>query len=183
LRKNKGIFTKKSISLLFDVLRMRLQTVFPIQVIFSDETMTEVCPARSRRVWRPVSGPTTSRHLEMRTIYPIKVMLWGCMSCRGLGPWVVVRGTPNTEGYLDVLTHHLLPQAAIWYPSGDWTFQQDGARCRTSIRARQYFDDLEIPLLPWTANSPDLNPIEKKRGFIAQAPKLPINWLKTSILC
>ena len=64
---NKGIFTKKSISLLFDVLRMRLQTVFPIQVIFSDETMTEVCPARSRRVWRPVSGPTTSRHLEMRT--------------------------------------------------------------------------------------------------------------------
>lgn len=122
--------------------------------------MIEVCPPRSSRVWRGAKGPITSRHHDLRRGYPIKVMLWGCMSSRGFGSVAVIHGSMNTEKYLEVMESHLLPQAAIWYPSGDWTFQQDGARCHTSNRARQYFDNMNIPLLPWTANSPDLNPIE-----------------------
>ena len=64
-----------------------------------------------------------------------------------------------------------MPQAAEWFPSGDWTYQQDGARCHTSYRSIQFFNEHDIPLLPWAANSPDMNPIEniwsllKKRVF------------------
>ena len=122
--------------------------------------MIEVCSARSLRVWRTSTGPLTASHFDMRQGYRVKVMLWGSMSSRGLGPVTVVDGTMNTDKYLDILTTHLLRQASIWYPSGDWIFPQDGARCHTSSKARQYFENLEIPLLPWTPNSPDFNPIE-----------------------
>lgn len=122
--------------------------------------MIELAPARSRRVWRNSAEAANDRHFDLRRSYPPKVMIWGCMSRRGLGSLAIIRGSMDTTKYLETLNAHLLPQAAAWFSSGDWTFQQDGARCHTSLRARQYFEDLQIPLLPWTANSPDLNPIE-----------------------
>jgi hypothetical protein len=43
---------------------------------------------------------------------------------------------------------------------GDAVFQQDGARYHTSIASIKYLKELGIQVLPWPAQSPDLNPIE-----------------------
>ena len=95
-------------------------------------------------------------------------MVWGCMSWRGLGHLAIINGIMESDKYIQVIQIHLMPQAAEWYPSGDWIFQQDGAHCHTSKKTLQFFDDCEIPLFPWTANSPDLNPMENIWSLLKQ---------------
>jgi hypothetical protein len=40
------------------------------------------------------------------------------------------------------------------------TFQQDNARSDTASVTRQSFDCIQVTLLPWSSDSPDLSPIE-----------------------
>lgn len=130
------------------------------EVIFSDETYLEVSSPRTRFVRRCSHEKPRGEHFDHRKGYAPKVMIWGCISSRGLGKIAIVQGTMDSAKYIEILKTHLLPQASKWFPSGDWTFQQDGARCHTSRQTMAFFDDFGIPLLPWTASSPDLNPIE-----------------------
>lgn len=87
-------------------------------------------------------------------------MVWGSMSWRGLGNLAVISGYMDSEKYVETLQRHLLPQASAWFPSADWCFQQDGARCHTSKKSMEFFLANDIPLLPWAPSSPDMNPIE-----------------------
>ena len=66
----------------------------------------------------------------------------------------------DTNKYIEVMISHLLPQAAQWYPCGDWIYQQDGARCHTSRKSIEFFQENSVELLPWCPNTPDMNPME-----------------------
>ena len=44
--------------------------------------------------------------------------------------------------------------------NGDYLFQQDNALIYTSARIRDFCKEMEINLLSWPGQSPDLNPIE-----------------------
>lgn len=66
----------------------------------------------------------------------------------------------DSQRYIETLERFLLPQAARWFPSSDWSFQQDGARCHTSRITMDFLNRNNIQILSWAANSPDLNPIE-----------------------
>ncbi|GBM50487.1 hypothetical protein AVEN_254767-1 [Araneus ventricosus] len=50
----------------------------------------------------------------------------------------------------------------IIFPQNDGIHQQDNARCHTARTVCAWFEEHqnEFTVLPWTANSPDLNPIE-----------------------
>jgi transposase len=50
----------------------------------------------------------------------------------------------------------------IVFPQGDGIYQQDNATFNTARSARAYLEEHqdEFTVLPWPANSPDLNPIE-----------------------
>ncbi|GFW97885.1 transposable element Tcb1 transposase [Trichonephila clavipes] len=50
----------------------------------------------------------------------------------------------------------------IVFPQDDSIFQQDNARCHTAASVRAWFEEHqdEFTVLPWPANSPELNPIE-----------------------
>ena len=122
--------------------------------------MIEICPARSRIVRRGRGQRLNFSHYDHRQGYPIRIMVWGCMSWGELGNLAIVEGSMDTIRYLQVMDSHLVPQAAAWLLSGDWIYQQDGARCHASFRAMQYFEERNIPIFPWTANSPDMNPME-----------------------
>ena len=43
---------------------------------------------------------------------------------------------------------------------GDCLFQQDNAPCHKAKKVMAWFRDEDVPLIPWPAQSPDLNPIE-----------------------
>ncbi len=89
-------------------------------------------------------------------------MMWGCFSWHGLGPLVRIDGRINSERYIEeILGYHVIPFLEEFEEEyGEYLFQQDNAPIHTSIRTRNFIEEMAISLLPWPGQSPDLNPIE-----------------------
>jgi hypothetical protein len=122
--------------------------------------MIELTPPRAQYVRRSIGERVRPCHTDPRSAFPLKVMIWGCFSIRGLSALKVISGSMNCEEYMNTIDTHLIPQAAMWYPCGDWVFQQDNASCHTSKRTMEYLHSKYIDVMFWPANSADLNPIE-----------------------
>ncbi len=60
--------------------------------------------------------------------------------------------------YKRIIENYIIPLLAN--NNGKLILQQDGAPCHTAKMIKKFFSDHEIELLDWTAQSPDLNPIE-----------------------
>ena len=92
---------------------------FLFQFIFSDETVFEIRVSRARRVRRSEGERVQESHMDLRQRYSVKVMIWGCISWRGLRRLVIVNGIMDSEKYTEVTQSRLLTQAAEWFPCGD----------------------------------------------------------------
>ncbi|GFT24033.1 transposable element Tcb1 transposase [Trichonephila clavipes] len=90
------------------------------------------------------------------------IMVWGMFSWHSLGSLIIVEGTMDQYKHASVLADHVHPYMCIVFPQDDGIFQQDNARCHTAFSVRAWFEEHqdEYTVLPWPANSPDLNPIE-----------------------
>ena len=112
-------------------------------------------------------------------------MFWGCIGWVGVGSLVEVNNNLDSDGYINILFKYLIP----WMNNHSYTtFQQDGASCHTSHYSRWWMQTHSIPVLEWTAQSPDLNPIEhicdyldrqiRKRELLPTSRKDLIDMLK-----
>jgi hypothetical protein len=92
------------------------------------------------------------------------VTVWACFSGNRGGILLTSRSTINSEKYLTFLENGLIPSLDIFgFDSENRTgffFQQDNAPCHKSCITTTWLESHNIPLLPWPAKSPDLNPIE-----------------------
>lgn len=91
------------------------------------------------------------------------IMLWGCMASAGIGESFICEGKMNSAKYISMLSSTLSPSMdKIFGNSRRETiiFQQDNAPCHTARESLRWFRENCIEVLPWPAQSPDLNPIE-----------------------
>ena len=82
-------------------------------------------------------------------------MVWGYFHKNSVGPLVVVEGNINGAKYKELLEEYLVP-----FYDENYLFQDDNAPCHTARIVKEQKEENSIDILPWPAQSPDLNPIE-----------------------
>ena len=88
-------------------------------------------------------------------------MVWGCMTWDGVGKSFKIDGRMNGDVYVSILDGPLQASIAqLGIDPSQVIFQQDNDPKHTCKKAKEWFKDHHMVVLPWPAQSPDLNPIE-----------------------
>lgn len=133
------------------------------RVVFSDET----------KISRFNSDGRTWCWIEDKENIPVRavnqsvkhgagsIMLWSCLTCRGLGSLHNIQGRLNSRGYIAILEQDLYTTLrAFGFNLEEVIFQQDNAGVHTAKIVQDWFGKQPFCVLEWPAQSPDLNPIE-----------------------
>ena len=133
------------------------------RVIFSDETKINRLGSDGRKwVWKLPGESLNDRLVEGTLKYGGgSLMLWGCMCWDGTGYSCKIDGRMDGDLYIEILEDDLMK--SIDYhgktPS-DIIFWQDNNPKHTYKKAKEWFKNHNIQVLPWPVHSPDLNPIK-----------------------
>ena len=89
-------------------------------------------------------------------------MMWGCMTYYRVGyVCQVYDGTIKSEDYIYILDNSLKDTIDYYdLDKSDIIFQYDNDPKHTSAKTKAYLTDQQLNVLPWLAQSPNLNPIE-----------------------
>jgi transposase len=135
------------------------------QVIFSDESKLVLVNSAGRSwCWR---GPGSNPYDE-RVVRPTKkfgggsLMVWGCMSSRGVGNLCRIYPIMTADVYVEILERHMLSSKAWLLPhrNAPFIFQQDNDVKHTSRKTTEWLQRNHVATLAWPPQSPDLNPME-----------------------
>jgi hypothetical protein len=132
-------------------------------VVWSDETKVNRLGSDGRKwAWkRPGEGLSDRLVQGTMKFGGGSVMVWGCMMWEGIGYVVKIDGKMDAELYTRILDDDLLASIDFYDKTpDDIIFQQDGDPKHRSKLAQEWFKNHKITVLPWPAQSPDLNPIE-----------------------
>lgn len=133
------------------------------RVIWSDETKVNRFGSDGR-LW---CWKSKGEKLSDRTIQPTikhgggSIMVWGCMTAHGAGYLSKIEGGLDADLYCKILEEELI-QTIDYYgmQKKEVIFQQDNDPKHTSKKAKKCLQDLDMHVLEWPPQSPDLNPIE-----------------------
>ena len=138
------------------------------KIIFSDESRFLLFQNDSNDwVWRMAGDKYKKEYLSPTVKQSDGIMVWGCFTRRKMGPLVLVEGKLNASNYNNLLAANLLPfinelSREDRHNDGDgvFIFQEDNAPCHKAAAANIWKENNNVMVLPWPAQSPDLNPIE-----------------------
>jgi hypothetical protein len=132
------------------------------KVIWSDESKFNLFGSDGvRKVWRK-PGEEYKPECMKKTVKHGggSVMVWGAMALNGVGNLHFIDDIMTKEVYKDVLENNLFSSARKLRMRRNFIFQQDNDPKHTAKILQKYFEEKRINVLPWVAQSPDLNPIE-----------------------
>lgn len=132
------------------------------RVWFSDETYIEV-----NYKCTPIWHKSGQRPTFQKPKFSARIMCWGAISTRFKSKLAVIEGTMTSSRYVDTLKNYLMPNNCE-FDIRRMVFQQDGASCHTAKLTGAFFSEVGLMVLPWPANSPDLNPIENIWSVLKQ---------------
>lgn len=132
-------------------------------VIWSDESKFNVFGSDGRQYcWRKPGESIRDGHVQTTVKHGGgSVMVWGCMTWDGVGFLCKIDGIMNSATYQAILGNELMPTMDFYGLSkSDIMFQHDNDPKHASNSTKEWLEDNKIPVLPWPAQSPDMNPIE-----------------------
>ena len=166
VRKKKPLLTSRHrrLRLLFARKYMHYTVEDWLNVIWSDETKINMFGSDGRVwAWKWANRSDTT---EREVIPTVKfggghLMLWGCISRKGVGGFCRIDGNMDSSLYCEILQgelkdtitmHDLDPETVI--------FQHDNDPKHKSKAATICLEEMRLRVLEWPPQSPDLNPIE-----------------------
>ena len=128
-------------------------------ILWSDETKIHLFSSDGvQHVWRE---PGQDYHSEC-IVLTVKhgggsVMIWGCMSAKGVGEMTFIDGTMNACGYTKILADKMTPSLQKLGRRG--IFQHDNNPKHTAKIMQEFLKKKKVKTMTWPSMSPDLNPI------------------------
>lgn len=133
-------------------------------VMWTDESPFVLRYHGSRRVWRLHNERFSCRCTVASVKHDTKINVWGAFCAKGVGMLHHIKGIMDQHIYLDILENVMVPSADMLFGGHtileNWIFQQDNDPKHTANSVKDWLGVEGIPVLPWPAQSPDLNPIE-----------------------
>lgn len=130
-------------------------------VLFTDESRFGFHPdSRRTRVWRRSGNVERLQHVqEVYTYRGGTVMVWGGITIGGRTEPIFPNGFLRAQQYLNTI---LEPIVRPWAGAVGQNFHlmHDNARPHIAANVTNWLTNEGIEVLPWPAQSPDLNPIE-----------------------
>lgn len=131
-------------------------------VIFADESKYNLFGSDGRvMVWRKANEELKSRNTNPTVKHGGgHVMVWGCISAKGVGNLVFIDGIMNKESYLNILKENLRQSAERMGILQTFKFYQDNDPKHKAHIVREWLPYNCPKVIQTPPQSPDLNPIE-----------------------
>lgn len=132
-------------------------------VIWSDETKFNLLNSDGKEYyWTNKPGTFSPESVKSTLKFGGgSIMIWGCMTWEGLGFSCKIDGNMDGELYSEILKGELMDTYQYYnFDKATTIFQHDNDPKHKSKVANSTLSKLGLQVLPWPAQSPDMNPIE-----------------------
>ena len=108
------------------------------KVLFFDKSHFMAQGQQGRFVRRSMGEKIRSCHINQGVKHPVKNMLWGSFSFKGIGSLFPVKGIMNANKYIEVIQRKVVRDMKRAFSNGGGIFQHDLAPCHTAKKRKNF---------------------------------------------